>query len=228
MGKNKKFGSRWENDEVPGETAALHRLNELGVPLQAIQTALRAGQLAADFCTTSHPRTYPGMAAWGESTASLRQSLGLLGWAPNDEDNIPRIVSPDGSIVIACISGNDKTGLRDGAAGTRNPRRSAGLRVIRRNLQIEMIELLPEGERGDAAPTAGKTWFLLYRRDRDTVRNELSLARGATEDGKLIEWSERLILPVINLLEGGGDGPGRGVRVIDVPPVDVPVERLAS
>lgn len=226
MGKSKESGASWEDEEVPDENAALHRLKELGVPLVAIQGAIRAGQLAADFCTASHPRTYPGMAAWGECTAALRQALGLLGWILNDEDNIPRVVSPDGSIVITCISGNDKTGLRDGAAGTRNPRRSAGLRVIRRNAQTEMIELLPEGERGDELPVAGKTWFLLYRRDKDTVRSELSLARGATDDGKLIEWRERLILPVINLLDG--DGPDRGTRVIDVPPIDVPVERLAS
>lgn len=227
MGKTTRFGSGMEEEPDPDYE---RRLEALGVPLAVLQEAIRAGQLNADFCTTGHPRTYPGIVAWGETIGTLRRLLGGLGWTFNDDENIPRVVSEDGSVVITCISGNDDTGIRKGVAGTRNPRRSAGLRILRRNAQTEMVELLPEGEKGRRVVLSGKTWFLLYRRDGDVVRNELTLATAARSDGKLLEWSERLILPPVSLHDGvGGPGGGPdGSTVTPMPPVDVPIERRAG
>lgn len=86
--------------------------------------------------------------------------------------------------------------------------------------------MLPEDDPGLVEPiNLGPTWFLLYYRSGDTIRSELSLAKGVSDTGTLLVWSERLILPELSLLEpppGEVDDLGGG------PPVDVPVSRRAG
>ena len=45
----------------------------------------------------------------------------------------------------------------------------------------------------------GGTWFLLYNRAGDVLRSELSYAKNVDNQGELIDWRERLILPDIDL-----------------------------
>ena len=45
----------------------------------------------------------------------------------------------------------------------------------------------------------GGTWFLLYNRVGDMLRSELSYAKNVDNQGELIDWRERLILPDIDL-----------------------------
>ena len=87
--------------------------------------------------------------------------------------------------------------------------------------------MLPEDEQKQAEVpiVPGRTWFMLYFRDGDEVRSELSLARAVNDSGALIDWAERLILPKIDLLDGPPEG--RGSQPPD-PDIEVPVERRAS
>jgi hypothetical protein len=216
-----------EDVEVPEPDAVLQRLAELGVPLEILLEAVRRGQLAGDFCTESHPRFYRGIVVYSEINGGLREQLAGLGWSFNDEDNIARAISPDGTVVVTGVAGNERTGLRSTPhAQTQRPRREAGIRIVRRNSQLELEELLPADERrdGDAVVVTGPTWFLLWYRTEDKIRSELSLARGVTAGGALLEWSERLILPGIDLLDGpNASGSEAGP---EGPDVVVPVERL--
>ena len=65
----------------------------------------------------------------------------------------------------------------------------------------------------------------MYFRDEETVRGELSLAVGVSDSGRLLEWSERLVLPQIDLLNTP-DSTDRNPEI--VPDVDVRVERRAG
>lgn len=209
----------FEETEIPDPAEVPRRIAELGLTIELLAEAVRRGQLSADFITLSHPRSSSGLMVWIETNGALREQCAYLGWEFNDDDNIPRAISPDGAVVITAVSGNERTGLRGGEnAQTRRKRGEAGRRMIRRNAQIEMLEMLPaeqrelvEREVGDT----GATWFLLHYRAGDVVRSELSCARGVSEDGCLLDWSERLALPEIDLTElpptsmpdSGGPGP---------------------
>lgn len=227
MSKIDLFDS-WEDSEVPDENAVDERLRQLGLTSAMLREAIRDGQAAGDFCTTAHPVFYPGCRVYGETNGSLRLRLATEGWTFNDSDNIPRAVSPDGSVVITAIQGDANTGLRHGRqVQTRRPRKTASLRIIKRNLQFLIEAVLPEDDPELSDEMAGlgelgPTWFLLYYRDGDTVRCEVSLAAGVSDTGRLLTWSERLILPEIDLLDG--NSPSRSDS--EPPPeVDVPVTR---
>ena len=201
----------------------------MGLTVELLLTAIQPGQNAADFCTPSHPKTYPGSVAWGETTAGVRDSTSLLGWSKSNEDNIPRTTSPDGSVTIIVVSGDRRTGLRsEKAPQAKRPRGEAGIRLVRRHAQIELEELLPVAVTSGADETItalGPTWFLMNFRDEETVRGELSLAVGVSDSGRLLEWSERLVLPQIDLLNTP-DSTDRNPEI--VPDVDVRVERRAG
>ena len=171
---------------------------------------------------------YPGSRVHGETNGELRTQLAAMGWIMNDDDNIARSISPNGEVVITALSGDMQTGLSRGPeAQTKRPRGAAGIRIVRRNSQLVLEGLLPEGDAELIDPAMlGPTWFLLYYRDGDIARSELSLAKAVSDAGALLEWSERLLLPSINMLDGpaGGDDHHRG----DDPILDVPVTRRTA
>ena len=222
-----------EEVEVTDPEAVVVRLSELGAPRNVLLEAVRIGQLAASFTTKAHPVWYHGSKANAETTGSLRVDLASMGWVFNDDDNIARAVRPDGGVILTVLSGNAQTGIKgfksDPKAQPRRKRGKAGIREVMRNGQIAFVELLPaddfERTFADVA-TWGPTWFLLYYRDGDIVRCELSLAHGVTEEGDLMDWTERLILPVIDMLDSSSQTGN--AEVADSVEIDVPVERLAS
>jgi hypothetical protein len=228
MASRKARTTQPETIEMPDPAEVERRMKEMGMPMDVALTALRRGQNARDFCTAAHPRTFPGNNAWAETNAGIREAQGAKGWTLDDEDNIPKVISPDKSIVITALSGNERTGLRDRErpASTRHPRREAGMRIVLRNMQLELLEeSQPPHKSGanDGKPVAfGPTWFLLYYRDKDIIRSELSLAVEVSNTGVLKKWSERLILPEINMLDGN---PQKDTGTETLKEVDVPVER---
>lgn len=222
-----------EDVEIPEPDEVRRRLTELGLTVELLLGAVHQGQSAADFCTASHPRYYPGSVAAGETIAGLRDRTAALGWSFDDEDNIATTISPDETVVLTACSGDEQTGLRAGRhAQTKRPRGAASVRHVRRRTQYELDALLPPEERrpnvGDLVPL-GPMWYLLFHREKgtDTVRSELSCAMGVSDTGALLEWSERLILPELNMLNGGPLMP-RERDGDPSPDVDVLVERRAS
>jgi hypothetical protein len=222
-------GAALEDVYEPEPEAVFRRLEELGVPYDAVTESVRIGYLRADFTTAAHPPTYPGTVVWGEITGEFRGRMALVEWGFDNTDNIPRSVSPDGRVVIVPVRGNDKTGIRNAHEhlSTRRRRGTAAVRIIRENTQYALqLDDAPMSRELTAALDG--TWFLLYNRDGDVVRLELSYARAVDASGKLLEWAERLILPDIDLM---GPPPSDDWRRGDDSPdtdVDVPVSRRAS
>ena len=224
-------GGEPEQVREPDDQAVLRRLAELEIPLEVLTHAIWVGHTKGDFATTAHPRTYHGLVVWGELTGELRGGLlGLgVGWQLDDTDNIARAISPDGKVIIVAVRGNEHTGMRSKyeQLSTRRPRGNAGVRIIKMNTQLELTLQDGASDRDrDLVGNLGGTWFLLYNRVGDFVRSELSFARSVKNDGKLLKWKERLILPDIDLLLT----PPIGKRDDDTTPpeVDVPVTLRAS
>lgn len=224
-------GSEPEEIREPSEEAVIWRLRELGIPTDLPGRALRVGYTKGDFTTTAHPVTYQGTVVWAEITGELRSGLALEKWEFDDTDNIPRAVSPDGGVIVIPVRGNDRTGIRSKheLLNTYRPRGTAGVRMIKINTQIELAlhDVWGSGRPADLVPNLGGTWFLLYNRTGDVVRSELSFANKVDKSGMLLKWSERLILPDIDMLNPPpGDGGGRDD--ITPPEIDVPVSRRAG
>ena len=209
--------SGWEPVVEPDDGAVQRRLEELGVPPIVLPTAVRIGQNQGDFVTPAYPRTARGLIVWMETVHSLRGQLTASGeWRLNDTDNIPRVISEAG-VAIAVNSGNEFTGLRGQAktVSTRSPRGPGSLRIVMQNMQFDLpIPQMPLLRRIE------RTWFLLYFRDGNIVRSELSLARAVNHEGQLVNWAERLILPDIDL-----HGPDSATDDFNAPDMDVRVLR---
>jgi len=212
----------------PDPHAVYRRLEELGVPPDVVMESVRIGYGKADFTTAAHPPTYPGTVVWGEITGAFRERMAIRGWGIKNEENVPKSISPDGIVRIVAVRGNDKTGVRSAheQLSTRRPRGNAGVRIIKMNTQYELC-IQDGGRSANLAPGMGGTWFLLYNRVGDVVRIELSFASAVNRSGNLIRWSERLILPDLDLLEPPtSDGVVFGSD--PSPEVDVPVARRAG
>jgi hypothetical protein len=226
--------SGWEETEVPDSDGVRRRIAELGngLTVELFHDAVRIGQQAGDFCTSAHPVYGLGMIVHIETNGQLRGQLMIRGWTLDNELNVPRIVSPDETIIITAISGDDRTGLPRDANGehaqTKTPRGPGGRHLIRRNAQGLFTPMLPVNDPELQGAPVGGMWYLLYYRvpGTDTVRCELSFAAKVSESGTLIDWRERLILPEINLLEGPPPDRERGND--DGPDVDVPVHRRSG
>ena len=209
----------------PDRDAVAERLREMEVPRRVLLKALRIGHVSGHFVDASYPPTFQGLVVWAETSAVLRRELSRRGWIMNNNDNIARVISPGGELAIVAISGNKYTGLRNKheQLTTRRPRGPAGLRIIWRNLQLELaLDEEVSSWRNPFVEKKSRTWFLLYYQYGDVVRSELSYATGI-ESGELKDWKERLILPDIDLSDGFS--PPRTPYAPAVAPVDVPISR---
>lgn len=219
----------FEDVQEPNEEAVLRRLAELGIPAEAVRESVLAGYQLGDFVTDSHPVTYRGMVVWGEITGVFRHRMVDEGWEKDDTDCVPRIVSPDGDVVVVAVRGNCMTGVRNAheQLSTRRARGNAGVRIVRINTEQYALQLEEGGNPKDFISTLGGTWFLLYNRVEDVVRMEVSYARAVSGSGALLDWAERLILPDIDLLNPSSPRVGRDTAPPS-PDVDFTVTRRAS
>ena len=179
--------------------AALSRLDDLGVKLHVVHTALDAGDVALRQATPFHPVNAGGTSRWQETVHMLREGLAGYGWTTNDDRNSPRSIREDGRIAVTTTRGDDATGDPDRIPSTANPRGSASARAVQFNgIQTLFDFIEPQLPDMSAEKTAGvETWVLLYHRTTDgELRSELSLPVEIDNRGKIVGWKERLILPV--------------------------------
>lgn len=202
-------------DSIPD---AEDRLHELGLSIDLLRECLEHGQYAGDDTTPNHPRVSRGWYVWSETNRELRDALVPDGWTKSEQNNIPRTIAPDGSYCIVAVSGEEGTGTRGAAPGTKNPRGAAGLATVQENRQLELFpDLYSESDRDRM-----RTWYLLYLRQEDTLYAELVLPTKVDGSGSIVDYEQRIILPTIDLSPGGIDATGGDS---DTPEeVDVPVE----
>jgi hypothetical protein len=192
------------------ETEVIDSLAALGLRLEILRDAILAGETARDACTANDPINAPGFDAWAKAVRMLREQLIASGWTRAEEDGLPLIVSPSGSLAVAVATGDDGTGKPDHAPKTKYARGPATIAIVERNrTQADFWESDKE-EVVVPSPTR-QTWFLLRQRVNDTVFSELSLPAAIGTDGRVEEWIERIILPPVSLGPIGGG-------ILSVPP----------
>lgn len=210
--------------EKPAEVTT--RLNDLGVTMEDLRTAVQSGDRQAAQCTANDPKTTPGFYRWAKTFRRLADNLTPKKWVHEERRNLPLMIAASGDLAIGVSSASAETGLvgthpHTGDPKTRNPKGLATRSVVARNqLSIPGVGSVVTLARkpGDAKM---QTWFLLYYADEETdeVRCELSLPAGVAEDDRVGEWFERIILPSLPRL-----GPA-ATEDVETEDIDIPVQR---
>lgn len=181
------------------------RLRELGLSADVLREAIKRGEAHRSGCTRNDPLSFPGIAAWARTVRSLRELLIPQGWLRSDENKIPLIIDPLGRLAIAVATGNSDTGSAETSSKTKYPKGPATMAAVAKNAEQLAFDFYEQSIRIQPKRTSDcLTWVLLFRRCSGEIRCELSLPSKIGEDGRVVDWVERIILPPISLDDGSG------------------------
>jgi hypothetical protein len=207
--------------------AAMRRLAELGVAVEAIQRAVAAGHVARITCTENDPPFIPGTEAWRFTVITLRGELCPRGWRKADPGNYSLVINDARQINIVVASGDSFVFRRHGQPRTKSLK---GLyteaATIRNRIDVDLFpETLSEELRRIAAVLEYRTWVLLIDSTDEGYRAELSLPANM-EDGQITDWDERIFIPDAG--ESGSERVAEPDAGDNGPPdIDIPVRRKA-
>jgi hypothetical protein len=197
------------------------RLAELGLDYTLLIEALRQANLYRARLTAHHPRLYRYQVMSAETVAALRDLLIPRGWDKLDEGNYELTVNEDHSLAVAVASGDEGTGNSKRTPSNKSPKGRHTVEAVAANRQADLFaELLP--------PTTPKiekadTWVLLHNVKSDRIEAELSRPNEIDEDGKIVSWSERILLGAIPL-----DGETVTINPPQLPDVDISISRKVA
>jgi hypothetical protein len=198
------------------------RLAELGLKSSVLREAIQQGFAFWASCTPNHPSNYPGISAWANTIAALRELLHSVGWTRRDKGNLPVTVDAAGRVSIVVSTGDEYTGFEDSTPSTQSSKGPRTANAVEGNAQqMTLFDLRREIETQSAERL---TWILLFHRDKasNEVRCELSCPVKINEDGQIDSWAERIILPAIPF---GGDSAEVRNDVPQTPQIDVKIKR---
>lgn len=200
---------------------AAARLFELSRDLQPelFSEVMEVGLRARHEATPSHAVTAAGSYQWHANVPALREPLQYLGWTRKDPKNCPIIISPDRSVAIAVMTGDEDTGNPDGIPSNRSKKGKFLEEQIKLNNAFNRQYTLFKEDKGSGRH-ATELWVLLYHHDaiRKEVRYELSLPSDFRKKN-IIGWTERILLGHIT------EAPSILVKDIETsPPIEVFVE----
>jgi hypothetical protein len=194
------------------------RLAELGLDLETLHRAVRAGVEARARRTELAPRNAQGSDLVSHTVEELRLLLAPAGWAADFAGGQERTVSPDGLTSVIVSTGAGAVGDLRGEARTAHPKGP----LMRDAVTTNQGFLQEEFALGLVVPPAAdgrRCWVLLVKVDADRVDLELSVPDGM-RDGVVVSWAERVPLPPLPL--GDLIEPGEQPADLDVPVVPLP------
>lgn len=173
------------------------RLDQLEVNEVALREAVYQGHLQRTRLTLNHPTIYHGLNMWGEIVAALREQLRPLGWTRQEVGSYALTVHEERGLAITVASGDEATGNPSAHPCNRSKKGRNTVEAIEANRQLELFEKLPPEIQDEA--DGKQTWVLMHHTDtvRGEIRLELSRPSSIGKDGKISEWSERIILSSI-------------------------------
>lgn len=184
---------------VIGPDAAAEYLRQMDVDIADVRQAIEAGDISAGNKDSHDPVIAAGMSRWLDTVGVLRRRLALGKWRSSDPRNRPVSEHRDLPYGLSTVGATEPTGIADHPSGPRAARRKGigTAEAVNSTIPLITVETLrrqqPSADNAEAAPPAGN-WFLLYYRDNDTVRTEISLPRGFA-GGQFTGWLVRVILP---------------------------------
>lgn len=171
-------------------------LVQMGLSRESLRQVVRVSDSSRLMCTRHHPKITPGFNAWSEGVREFRDIYVPLGWTANSTQNFETTISPSGDFAVCVASGSVGTGT-PGQSPKIRPRGPLTQAVVIRNsrqLQFDLgFDTLSE-EHPDKLPM---TWFLLMYAYEEKVYCELSLPRGMSARGQVLDWSKRILLEPI-------------------------------
>lgn len=170
------------------------RLDQLEVNEVALREAVYQGHLQRTRLTLNHPTIYHGLNMWGEIVAALREQLRPLGWTRQEVGSYALTAHEERGLAITVASGDEATGNPSAHPCNRSKKGRNTVEAIEANRQLELFEKLPPDIQDEA--DGKQTWVLMHHTDtvRGEIRLELSRPSSIGKDGKISEWSERIIL----------------------------------
>lgn len=204
--------------------AAMRRLAELGVAVEALQRAVAAGHVARITCTENDPPFIPGTEAWRYTVVTLRDELCPRGWRKGDYS---LVINDSRQINIVVASGDAMTRRAHGSPRTKSLKGLYTEAATVRN-RVEG-DLYPETFEADVRRVASlleyPTWILLIYITDEEFRAELSLPVDMEND-QITGWQERIFIP-----DAADKFGGERIAPADdsqgPPDIDVPVRRKA-
>ncbi|MEV6430099.1 hypothetical protein [Nocardia sp. NPDC051463] len=175
-------------------------LSHMGIMVPDIAAAIEAGDTWAGNMTKHHPITAAGLMRWIHVVGTMRERLAVTKlWTGADPKNRPISQRKDGAFTLSVVGGNEVTGIIDHPSGPSAARRRGRATEEAVNGTVPLITV--QALRGGAGdhdsdlrnqPPHGP-WFLVYHRDTDAVRVEVSLPLGF-KDGQFTGWKVRVVL----------------------------------
>jgi len=203
------------------ELGEADRLAELGLDVETLHHAVRAGVTARATRTGLAPRNAAGTDLYSYTVEELRLLLVPAGWTADFAGGQERTVSPDGLTSIVFSTGVGDVG--DPGPDAR-PRTAYAKGPLMREAVTENLGFVQE-ELPIGLQPRGKgrrlCWVLLVKVEPGLARLELSVPDGM-RDGVVVSWAERIPLPPLPLgdLADPDEGPAQEPAELDV---DVPV-----
>lgn len=170
------------------------RLDQLEVNEVALREAVYQGHLQRTRLTLNHPTIYHGLNMWGEIVAALREQLRPLSWTRQEIASYALTIHEERGLAITVASGDEATGNPSAHPCNRSRKGRSTVEAIEANRQLELFEQLPPEIQDEAY--GKQTWVLMHHTDMvcGEIRLELSRPSSIAKDGKISEWSERIIL----------------------------------
>ena len=189
-----------EPEIIPAAEAKTY-LASMGIPLEAVYHALKTGEIEASNTSKYAPLTAAGTKRWIAVVEVARRMLDEKeNWVRSDAQNRPIAVSSSKEYTLAFVGGNAETGDPRPEANPKAARRKGP--ATERAHKIEQLSIvLPESITGEIEraenveherPRIGN-WVLLYYRDKEEIRCEISFPSGV-EDGQFTGWFVRVLL----------------------------------
>lgn len=190
------------------------RLAELGLDVETLHRAVRAGIAAGATRTDLAPRNAQGSDLVSHAVEELRLLLVDVGWTAEFAGGQERTVSPDGLTSVIVSTGAGAVGDPAGDVRTAHPKGP----LMRDAVTVNQGFVQEEFPLGLTPPRAVEgrplCWVLLIKVEPGLAHAELSVPDGMRE-GVVVSWAERIPLPPLGTLPEPGEEPAD---------LDVPVE----
>ena len=173
-------------------------LTRLGLSREILTNVLKKALDAALSCNDNDPITMAGMMLWGKGVRFFAEETRPLGWKRIEVNNQALVLSPDGSNAVTAASGDEDTGVPHGSPCTRSKKGKTTIAACRDNRQRSFDDWLDPAPVVASSRIPGRaTWLLLMHRDKksNVLRAELSLPVQMDDDGHIVRWDKRIILP---------------------------------
>ena len=162
---------------------AVDYLNQRGISVEAVRTALEQGEVDASTATSYDPVTAAGLKRWMTTVGTLREKLAKTSeWEIADPQNRPIAIHKDSGRTIAVVGGNSKIGIEDGKPNVARKKGAATEHFYKSGVGVQLVLTITTSspskdspQEDDTSPqSASENWVLLYYRDKAELRAEIS------------------------------------------------------